>query len=93
MEIDTDKMIAKQQQMNQDIANTEPERVTNDTVCYVEKTMPTKSHLVVHDAKVMVTRYMYNKIFKVSFELSVLAVDIVQYMDMDDKTFVMVSDR
>ena len=93
MDINTDKMIEQQDKLNEHIANTIPERDIKETVCYVEKTMPTKSHLVVHGGYVMVTRYMYNSIYRVSFDIDVLAKSVVDYMDMDDKTFIQVSDR
>ena len=93
MEINTDDMIAKQNKMNAHIANTEPIKEVVDTVCYVEKVMPTKSHLIEYDGGIVITRYMFNNIYRVSFNIDIKVIDILPYMDLDDKSFIKVSDK
>ena len=93
MEINTDTMMAEQAKQNERIANTEPVKEVQETVCYVEKVAPTKSHLIEYDGGIVVTRYMFNTIYKVSFGIDIKVIEILPYMELDDKTFIKVSDK
>lgn len=93
MEINTDKMIEEQNVINTRIASEQPIKDTDETVCYVEKPIYTHTNIVEHKGEVLLTRYMFNTIYKVVFAHNVKVVDVLDYMSLNDSTFIKCSIR
>jgi len=93
MYINVDKMIDKQKQENERIANLPVETVEADGFYAYEKPTHTKTHIVEHDNSIVLTRYMYNNIYRVVFPCDVKVIDIIDYMDVDDTMFIKCSER
>ena len=87
MNINIDRMIEKQKALNSKIYAEETIKVKTEEVVYVEKPMPTKTHLIQSKGFIYLTRYMYNKLYRVEFNIDVKAIDLIPFYDTDDGTF------
>ena len=93
MEINVNKMIEQQDKLNKEISQQVPIKDDEELIVYNEKVLPTKTNIVEHDGSILLTRYMFNNIYKVEFELNVKVVDIIPYMELSDKMFIKCSAR
>jgi len=88
-----DKMLKKQEEINSKLAKVQPIREEENTVAYYNKPKHTHTNIVYHNDSIMLTRYMWNNIYKVVFAKDVKVVDILEYMDIDDGLFTKCSVR
>ena len=80
-------MKKRQAEINEALSQLPEEREV-EPVQFVEKEMPSHTNILYYDDKVLLTRYLYGKIYKVEFVATVMVKDILPYLDLVDGRFI-----